>query len=361
MIKIIFVTIILFILGCTPIQKKTPSLIPVKNIEKSTLMHTKVNSLPFAKTSKASISIEKPEEQRSEFRLYINSPNATKIRILNIKPKYKDGIWLKKGRYHIELSAHKYTTYKKWIALNQDTNLTISLERKKNVSMGSITWKKQSGVKYINGLYWQDQAVNKKNKMNWDDAKKYCQTLVIKNGSITLDDFVLPSESELLSLSKYNSSLEYSGNICWSSSSDAEHTNFAKYVYINSKKTGWYNKNGSTYVRCVSRRNYSKDLSLLSLAKLIEKEKKYTSLNALERAVQIKYGDPIVRNVVYNSRKKTLAFTLQSQKYDSNKNYFYKKTHVIPMKFHPRSVKFTPEVTFDIINDKLVFKSIKDY
>ncbi len=371
MLKIVLTLTLLFIIGCGVAEKKTPIVV---DEPKYTLMYVKVDREPFIKseqvkvfsildgvatTSKGKIPSTDLEDKRSEFRLYVNSPNAQKIRILNIKPKYEDGIWLKSGKYHIEISAKKHITHEKWININQDTNLAIALKRQKNTSLGFVEWKSQVGIKYIDGLYWQDQAVNKKKKMNWNSAKDYCQNLVVKNGKVDIDDFTLPTESELLSLSKHNSELDYAGSICWSSSSDKEHTSFAKYVYINNKKSGWYDKKGITYVRCISRRNYPKDLSLLKLTKYISKEKGYKFIDALESAVQIKYGNPIVKNVVYNSRKKNLSFTLKSQKYDSKKKYFYNKAHKIPMKFHPKSLQLNPVVEFEVINDKLIFKTIK--
>ena len=371
MLKIVLILTLLFMANCGVAEKKT---LIVKDEPQYTLKYVKINKAPFIKselikvfsiidgiatTSKGQISSKYLENERSEYRLYVNSPNAKKIRILNIKPKYKDGIWLKAGKYHIEISAKKYTTYKKWINIKQDTHLDVVLNRRKDISLGSITWKAREGIKYINGLYWQDQAENKKKKMNWYDAKHYCQNLVIQNGRINIDDFTLPTESELLSLSKSNSLLDYSGSICWSSSSDKEHSNFAKYIYLNNKKNGWYNKGGTTYVRCVSRRNYPKNLSLVELAKILSKEKSYKFIDALESAVEIKYGKPIVKNVVYNSRKKQLSFTLKSQRYDSNKKYFYNKTHSVPMKFHPKNFKLNPVIEFEVINDKLIFKTIK--
>lgn len=371
MLKIVLISTLLFILGCGVAEKKTPVTV---DKPKYTLMYVKVDREPFVKseqikvfsivdgiatTSKGEIQTADLEDKRSEFRLYINSPNAQTIKILNIKPKYKDGIWLKSGKYHIEISAKKHITYQKWITLNDDTNLAIVLKREKNTSLGFIEWKSQAGIKYIDGLYWQDQAVNKKKKVNWNDAKNYCQNLVVQNGKVDIDDFTLPTKSELLSLSKHNSELDYTGNICWSSTSDKEHTNFAKYVYINNKKSGWYNKEGMTYVRCVSRRNYSEKLTLLELTKYISKEKGYTFIDALETSVQIKYGKPIVKNVIFDSRKKRLSFTLKSQKYDSKKNYFYNQSHSIPMKFHPKTLKLNPVVKFEVINDELIFKTIK--
>ncbi len=371
MLKIVLTSILLFMIGCGVAEKKAPI---VKDEPTYTLMYVKTDKDPFIKaeqvrvftiidglatTSKGQISSELLEDNRSEFRLYVNSPNGKTIRILNIKPKYKYGMWLKSGKYHVEISAKKHVPYKEWIDLDQDTNLAIALKRQKDISLGFITWKSQVGIKYIDGLYWQDQAINKKKKMNWNDAKDYCEKLVVKNGKVDIDDFTLPTESELLSLSKSNSALDYTGSICWSSSSDKEHINFAKYVYINNKKNGWYNKEGTTYVRCVSRRNYPQELSLQELTKVISKEKGYKFIDALESAVQIKYGKPIVKNVVFNSRKKKLSFTLKSQRYDSKKKYFYNKSHTIPMKFHPKTLKLNPEVKFDVINDKLVFKDIK--
>ena len=370
MLKVVFSITLLFIVGCGVVEKKVPV---VKAEPKYTLMYVKVDKAPFVKaeqikvfdvinglatTSKGQISILDLEDKRSEFKLNINSPNAQEIKILNIKPKYKDGMWLEAGKYHIEISAKKHTTYREWIDLTEDKNIAVALKRQKNISLGHITWGLPVDVKYIDGLYWQDQAINKKKKMNWHDAKEYCEKLVVKNGKVKIDDFTLPTESELLSLSNSNSLLDYSGSICWSSSSDAEHTNFAKYVYINNKKSGWYNKQGTTYVRCVSSRNYPQNLSLAELRKLLEKDQKYTFLDALESAVQIKYGRPIVTNIIYDSKKKRVSFTLKSQKYDANKKYFYHETHTVPMKFYPKTLKNNPKIKFDIVNDKLVFKTI---
>ena len=374
MLKIVLFLLLILLAGCSVAEKKTPAII--KDVQTFKFMYVKVDKTPFIKseqikvfdvidgianTSKGQIPILDLEDKRSEFKLFVNSPNGSRTRILNIKPKYRDGMWLKAGKYHIEVSAKQYNTHKKWINLTKDTNLTIVLKRPKNISIGTVVWSTQTGTKYIDGLYWQDQAVNKSNKMNWHKAKDYCKRLVINNGKVDIDDFDLPTESELFLLSKSNSKLDYSGNICWSSSSDDKHTNFAKYVYINSKKNGWYNKEGTTYVRCVSRRNYPENLSLPQLTKLLQKKKKYKFLHALESAMKIKYGEPVIKNVVYNSRKKSLSFILKSQKYDANKKYFYNKKHTVPMNFHPKSLNFKPEVAFDVINDKLVFKSITNY
>jgi len=50
------------------------------------------------------------------------------IRVMNIKPKYKQGMALKKGEYDIEVTKPKHMTYRKWITLTENTTLNIELE-----------------------------------------------------------------------------------------------------------------------------------------------------------------------------------------------------------------------------------------
>jgi hypothetical protein len=66
-----------------------------------------------------------------EKKLTINpSPSNARVRIMNIRPKYRDGIELKKGSYRILIDAKGYKTYDNWIELSKDTTLDIKLEKK---------------------------------------------------------------------------------------------------------------------------------------------------------------------------------------------------------------------------------------
>lgn len=58
------------------------------------------------------------------------TPANSRIRILNIKPKYKQGMKLPPGKYHIEVSATGYQTNQKWITLGSEEikKLKIKLE-----------------------------------------------------------------------------------------------------------------------------------------------------------------------------------------------------------------------------------------
>lgn len=55
-------------------------------------------------------------------------PRNSRVRILNIKPKYHDGIELPGGDYHLEISATGHQTTKKWISIKQGEIKHLSFE-----------------------------------------------------------------------------------------------------------------------------------------------------------------------------------------------------------------------------------------
>ena len=73
--------------------------------------------------SKATI----PDKNKNYSLTVRRTPKTARVRILNIKPKYQDGIKLKKGKYHIEVSQSGYKTVKKWVTLSKDSVFNISL------------------------------------------------------------------------------------------------------------------------------------------------------------------------------------------------------------------------------------------
>lgn len=321
----------------------------------------------FAITADGKIELSLLENTRGEFRFRVLTPHKATIRILNIKPKYRDGMWLKKGMYHIEVSAPNCEIYKAWVKVSDDTTLNVKL--KKIISKGIVNWEQKKGVKYIDGLFWQDQVANLTNKMNWMDAQQYCSNLAIRNGKNIIDDFALPTESELKALLASTSLLDNVGSIYWSSTVDEKHDNFATYVYIDRKKNGWYNKRGSSYVRCVSRKNYPSNISINALAKVLQSENKSSYNEAMESALYIKYAKPIIKHILYDKKSKRFTFTLRSQNHDAKNNYYYHEVQTIQAKYRDsKKIKyllndsnFEPIIEFEILNDKLVFKNIKQF
>ncbi len=73
-------------------------------------------------------------------------PDTARIRILNIKPKFYQGMELEEGKYHIEVSADGYETKKLWVSLiaGQDKKVDIQLNKRpsnKELKVGkSNTW-----------------------------------------------------------------------------------------------------------------------------------------------------------------------------------------------------------------------------
>jgi len=66
---------------------------------------------------------------RTKFALTVKPfPENATVRIMNIRPKYQDGILLKSGRYDIEVSSEGYKTYKEWITLGkEDKTIEVNL------------------------------------------------------------------------------------------------------------------------------------------------------------------------------------------------------------------------------------------
>ncbi len=70
-------------------------------------------------------------------RLYVRvTPSDAQIRLLNIEPRYAEGMELEPGRYHLEVSRKNHHSVDRWVELQADKELTIEItlqEKKKEV------------------------------------------------------------------------------------------------------------------------------------------------------------------------------------------------------------------------------------
>ncbi|MEA3521347.1 MAG: caspase family protein [Campylobacterota bacterium] len=147
----------------------------------------------------------------SKYKLYINAlPKQSHIYITNIKPKYHDGILLKKGSYGIKVTASGYKTYTDTISIIEDTTLTVVLEKSakhlaqtSNPSIHKGAYWKDPQTQ----LYWQDE-IQKTSLINywsdavalsWDEAKRYCEDLTLND----YRDWRLPTLPELFGIIDY--------------------------------------------------------------------------------------------------------------------------------------------------------------
>ena len=131
------IIISLFFVSCSThrdrvIVKKT------EDIVKKTIKikkHSDQNSSLIVESSVAEIvaveltPIEKCKKDKNRYNLIVDAPFGSIVRIMNIKPRYKDCIALKKGRYHIEVTRDGFKEYNRWISLNDHTNVDIKLEK----------------------------------------------------------------------------------------------------------------------------------------------------------------------------------------------------------------------------------------
>lgn len=334
----------------------------------------------IAITQDGEIALSNLEEQRSSFRLTIHAPGAATVKILNIKPKYYDGMWLSPGKYHIQIAKPGYQTYKQWIVIDNDKELNIELNRSVFSVNGSVTWQKKRDTFTNDGLIWYN--LNSNEKMTWEAANEFCDHLSITKYGYHINGFSLPNDTELLQLANSRGVIKNQNAIYWSSTTDADHQSYAKYVNLNTSEHSWYKKYGKTYVTCRHQIVYPQHLSVQQLAaSLIAKNRQLDAslfpikdklsdnehlLNAFEMALFIKYGDPLVQNVLYDVEKGRLMFELVSQKSTVEGKPLYRKKVTLNVEKEEAErmlnlltdPAFEPIVEFEVTDGELNFVGI---
>jgi uncharacterized membrane protein YhaH (DUF805 family) len=194
-------------------------------------------------------TIEPTQLSTRTYSLTINTvPSNATVRILNIKPKYYDGIKLKKGKYHIAVTKDGYQPLKRWISLEQDGSFDVNMT-KINIQSKDIFYDATTG------LMWQDSNDAKTVQKEWQGAQEYCSNLSLSGYS----DWRLPEYNEFLSIvnySRYNPAIKdgfknVKSDGYWSSSGSPDYTSLAWSVFFDSGGTLTNNKNTWAYVRCV--------------------------------------------------------------------------------------------------------------
>ncbi|EJF07497.1 hypothetical protein ThvES_00003350 [Thiovulum sp. ES] len=152
---------------------------------------------------------------KSKVALTINPyPRDSQVYIMKIKPKYRDGILLERGKYKIKVKRSGYYTKLVTVDLQSDSSFDVSLDKIGGTSSGYVSqsskakkgeWDKRifkgkrSYSKFsrnlvkdnYTNLVWTKKSSS--NQMNWKSAKRYCQNLSIDGYS----DFRLPTIEEL--------------------------------------------------------------------------------------------------------------------------------------------------------------------
>ncbi len=286
------------------------------------------NKQQTAKIDNGVISLEK---NRKIFKnrvrvLVIATPKDAKIRIMNIKPKYRDNILLKKGKYLIEVSKDGYETYKKWINLQKYKILHVNLKKRKISALSfdkDFIWRehkiedrfrKYSLYTLMDNLkismgkkrIWLDNKVSKAHNVKWNLANRYCNSLHLYNLK-----WRLPNCKDA---NYYYNEVR---NFLINSTYKAPWTNRKNIKAMGYKNGCEYYTGDSYYMQfeCVASKPRINNKSVLSIASTIVKENKNISKQkALQEALNLKFGNPKIRDIGYNLKDKILYFTLTSSR-----------------------------------------------
>lgn len=91
----------------------------------------------MAQTSDGWVRLSNLEKERSMFRLTVKAAPGSTVKILNIKPKYHDGMWLKKGKYHLGVYAKGKAVQTRWVNLAKDR--VVIMDGSKSGRLCSLT------------------------------------------------------------------------------------------------------------------------------------------------------------------------------------------------------------------------------
>jgi len=145
--------------------------------------------------------VEEPAEGKNTLSVESNVSGA-RVRILNIGPKFYQGMELDTGSYHVEVSADGYKTKKKWITLGsgQDKNINVRLEKRivasvdPDVSKPKVITRDGRFVKNNNGIVYDyatglEWIIGPDKNTTWNEAKSWVEKLLFDGGGWRMPTF----------------------------------------------------------------------------------------------------------------------------------------------------------------------------
>jgi len=144
-----------------------------------------------------------PPQKKLTGRLFVNTePETARVRILNIKPKFYQGMELDGGRYHLEISAGGYKTQTMWVShkVGEDKNLIIRLTKQFVQQSSKETGRDGHYIAYDNGVVKDTRnglewIAGPDKNTTWNQAKSWVEGLTIDGGG-----WRMPTRSELKGL-----------------------------------------------------------------------------------------------------------------------------------------------------------------
>ena len=182
---------------------KTPNVTVIEMFQgvRSTVMaRTGGKQTPWESTSlrrnfyfndqrRIAIEHHKEEGTRTTGKLIVNTePEDARVRILNIKPRFYQGMELDPGEYHIEVSSNGYKTKKTWSRLRagETKTLQINLEKATNKYLTSIQEEFRDSSP-AEATKWLDADTLYKQTQALIESGKYLEAIKILNKAIELN------------------------------------------------------------------------------------------------------------------------------------------------------------------------------
>ncbi len=121
------------------------------------------------------------------------SPDDARIRILNISKKYRPGIQLKPGRYHIEVSKPGYYRHTEWLVLAAEDKVYSVVLQEKNASTKKGTQQKRilpSMVDISTGCYQMGSSERETDRDDDERLHKVCiDSFQLGKNEVTVGEF----------------------------------------------------------------------------------------------------------------------------------------------------------------------------
>ena len=194
-------------------------------------------------------------------KLFVDTiPSNATIKILNIGPKFYQGMQLKPGRYHVETSKQGYETQKQWVKLEAGVDKKIEVRLEQFQTSSNVIKPDGIYIAYANGIVRDTNTglewkAGPDRETNWDEARSWVQSLDLDGGG-----WRMPSTDELRSLYKKGSGdrnitplLKTSGWWVWSN--ETKDSSLARGFYFTGGYKPWMARESSSLKRAFAVRS----------------------------------------------------------------------------------------------------------
>ena len=262
-----------YYVGTVPMELKDlePGTYEVRVIQDGYEPWEKRLEVKKGETVKAEATLLTPGAKKG--RLYVDAePSGATVKVLNIGPRFHQGMELESGRYHVEVSASGHAAWREWVSLGtgEDKRLTVRLnpvsappreEKAKTSTAGSDAIKRDGiYVAYANGVV-RDTSTGLEWKAGpdkdttWDAARSWVERLG--------GDWRMPTMDELEGLYKKGKSnrnmtpfLKTTGCFVWSAEPEEGFSGARVFVFSKGRRD-WLFHNISSSVRAFAVRSRS--------------------------------------------------------------------------------------------------------